>query len=139
MRRVAEKIFIIIGIMLFGLLLLGSIFFYLNIDNNPSTYDMVQQFLNDENIRNVSVKEVIGFLNIGVIYILSVSVVCVILGIVSLSFMKKNEKTKLTGKMLVITAILGTVLTLFLGVVASLAYLIAGIITLSRKPNSSIS
>jgi len=89
-------------------------------------------------IYNVSVKEVIGFLNIDVIYILSVSVVCVILGIVSLSFTKKNKKTKLTGKMLIITAILGTVLTFFLGVVASLAYVIAGIITMLRKPNSSI-
>lgn len=133
MNRIAETFFSIVGVLMFGLLFLGSGVLFLSIDNESGTQELVQEFLNDENITNVSVEQVVSFLNYGTIYLLAVSLICTILGIIAISFLKGNKRPKSASKILIVTAILGTVLTIITGLLGGIAYLIAGLITISKK------
>jgi len=64
------------------------------------------------------------------LYLGAVSLLCTIGGIVSIVRIRKNGSS---GKMLIITAILGGIFTLLAGVFGSIAYLIAGITNVTKN------
>ena len=93
--------------------------------------------MTDENIEGVNADQILSFLSNGTLVILAISVLCAVLGIVSLFKLKGDRNPKSAGKILIITAIFGTILTLFTGILGGLPYLIAGIVALVRKSNDN--
>ena len=133
MKRVVEAIFTLIGILMYGLLTIVSIAIFSNFKENPESKNLIQEFLTDENIKEVNADQVLSLLSNGTIFILVISVLCIVFGILSLFTLKGDRDPKLAGKILILTSILGTILTLFTGILGGLPYLIAGIIALVRK------
>lgn len=66
--------------------------------------------MHDENISVVNADQITSFLSNGFLYLAIISIIFIILGVISIVMLKKN--TKATGKMLIFTGILGTLLTL---------------------------
>ncbi|RDW16168.1 DUF4064 domain-containing protein [Oceanobacillus chungangensis] len=132
MKRTGEFLFSLIGVILFSLLFVGSLVFYGNMQNSSATEELAQEFLTDENITEVTVGQVVTFLENGVLYFGVISLICAVLGIVSIVLLKRDIKSNAAGKILITTAILSTILTLIVGIVASWAYLIAGITSTVR-------
>ena len=139
MKRTSEILFSVIGIILFSILFVGSLILSNSIQNNSEAKELAQQFLSDENIIEVSVEQIIKFLENGLLYIGVISLICVISGIISIVLLKKNEKHNVAGKLLITTATLGAILTLFIGIPACCGYLIAGIKTIARNRKMGIS
>lgn len=137
MKRTTELFFSIVGVVLFGLLALGSGILWLATLNGSGTADLVREFLTDENITEVSAGQVVDFLTYGTVYMFVISLVCTIIGIVAFTFLKGNKKPHAAGKLLTLTAILGTVATVFMGIIAGISYLAAGILALSRKESAN--
>ncbi|KAB2495231.1 DUF4064 domain-containing protein [Priestia endophytica] len=133
MSRVVEIVFSVIGIVLFLVVSLGSGFVLALPQDNQDVINGFQQALDESNITNISASEMASTINDGALYILIVTLICAILGIVSIIYLKGNKKPKLAGGILIVTAILGTVATFILGIFGGIAYLIAGIIALVRK------
>lgn len=133
MKRTTEMFLSITGVLLFGLLALGNGVLWMTVQDSAGTEELVQQFLNDENITDVSVGQVVDFLSYGTVYLLVISVICTVLGVIAVSFLKGNKKPAIAGKMLLTTAILGTLLTIIIGILGGIAYLAAGIIAISKK------
>ncbi|WP_214858966.1 DUF4064 domain-containing protein [Exiguobacterium sp. s191] len=130
MKRTGENVFSFIGVILFGVLSIGAFMIYGTIDGNAGTKDLVQEFINDENIKDVTAAQIITFLQNFFLYLGIVSMLCTVGGILSIIRIKRNGSA---GKVLITTAILGGVLTLFVGLFGSIAYLIAGITNVSKN------
>ncbi|MFP3887592.1 DUF4064 domain-containing protein [Priestia filamentosa] len=133
MSRVVEIVFSVIGIVLFLIVSVGSGFVLALSQDNQDVQDGFQQAIDKSNITNISASEMASAVNDGALYLLIVTLICAILGIVSIIYLKGNKKPKLAGGILIVTAILGTVATFVLGIFGGIAYLIAGIIALVRK------
>lgn len=133
MSRVVEIVFSVIGIVLFLIVSVGSSFVLALPQDNQDVQDGFQQAIDKSNITNISASEMASAVNDGALYLLIVTLICTILGIVSIIYLKGNKKPKLAGGILIVTAILGTVATFVLGIFGGIAYLIAGIIALVRK------
>jgi len=130
LKRTGENVFSIIGITLFGLLCIGAFMIFGTIDDNSGAKDLVQEFINDENIKDVTATQIINFLQNFFLYLGIVSLLCIAGGILSIVQIRKNGSA---GKVLITTAVLGGVLTLFAGLFGSIAYLIAGITNVSKN------
>jgi len=130
LKRTGENVFSFIGVILFGVLSIGAFMIYGTIDGNAGTKDLVQEFINDENIKDVTAAQIITFLQNFFLYLGIVSMLCTVGGILSIIRIKRNGSA---GKVLITTAILGGVLTLFVGLFGSIAYLIAGITNVSKN------
>ncbi|WP_158591809.1 DUF4064 domain-containing protein [Oceanobacillus halophilus] len=132
MKRTGEMLFSIIGVVMFIFLLMGSILLFGSVQSNAETKDLVQQFIQDEQITAVSVDQVVAFLENGTLYFVIVSLISIILGVVSIILLKRNQTPETAGKLLIITGIFSTLLTLFLGIFGGVAFLIAGIMIIAR-------
>ncbi|ASK60999.1 hypothetical protein CFK37_01610 [Virgibacillus phasianinus] len=67
-----------------------------------------------------------------------ISVVAIILGIISMIFLKGNKKPKAAGIILIVTAVVVAFISYGAGIIAGIFYLIAGIMALARKPKTII-
>lgn len=130
MKRTGENVFSFIGIVLFGALCIGSFILYGTIEGNVGAKDLAQEFINDENIKDVTATQLITFFQNFFLYLGVVSLLCTAGGIISIGRIRKNGSA---GKVLITTAIIGGVLTLFAGILGSAAYLIAGITNVSKN------
>ncbi|MBR0641139.1 DUF4064 domain-containing protein [Bacillus safensis] len=131
MNRTLEKSFTIIGIVLFVFLLIGSFMFYEGTKNNNDTFKLVQDFIEEENIKDIAPEQVIDLISNGSLYIVVLSVLSILAGVISLFLLKKN--TRSAGILLITTSILFSILTIFLGILGGIAYLIAGIVIVSKE------
>lgn len=134
MKRTGEILFSFIGIILFGALVIGSFVLYGTIEDNVGAKDVAQEFINDENIKDVTAAQIITFVQNFFLYLGVISLLCTAGGVLSIVRIRKNGSA---GKILIITAILGSVLTLFAGIFGSIAYLIAGITNVSKNKKLS--
>ncbi|WP_181350353.1 DUF4064 domain-containing protein [Thalassobacillus sp. CUG 92003] len=139
MKRTAEMIFTWIGILLFAAII-GLSIFVLNVKDNPELREEIQQGMEqgvpegaEGSEANINVDQFIDMIGSGATFFLVVSIIAVVLGILSWVFLKGNKKPKAAGIILIITAVVGTIATAFLGFLAGAAYLIAGITALVRK------
>ncbi len=130
MKRTGENVFSFVGVVLFGLLCIGAFMIFGTIGENAGAKDLVQEFINDENIKDVTATQIITFLQNFFLYLGIVSLLCTAGGVLSIVRIRKNGSA---GKVLITTAILGGVLTLFVGLFGSIAYLIAGITNVSKN------
>ncbi|WP_338527825.1 DUF4064 domain-containing protein [Bacillus sp. MAG717A] len=131
MNRTLEKSFTIIGIVLFVFLLIGSFMFYEGTKNNNDTFKLVQDFIEEENIKDIAPEQVIDLISNGSLYIVVLSVLSILAGVISLILLKNN--TRSAGILLITTSILISILTILLGILGGIAYLIAGIVIVSKE------
>lgn len=134
MKRTGETLFSFIGVILFGALAIGSFVLYGTIEDNVGAKDVAQEFINDENIKDVTAAQIITFVQNFFLYLGVISLLCTAGGVLSIVRIRKHGSA---GKILITTAILGSVLTLFAGIFGSIAYLIAGITNVSKNKKLS--
>ncbi|KGP74600.1 DUF4064 domain-containing protein [Pontibacillus yanchengensis] len=141
MSRKAEIIITIIGMVMFtGLFGLSIIF--LSVQGDPEFQQMLQDSLNEtysqmEGGQTINLEEMANMISSFTTYLLVASLAGIGLGGLSLFFLKGNKKPKAAGIILIVTAVIGTIATLFLSFFGGVAYLIAGIMALVRKPKVS--
>lgn len=133
MKYKTETILTAIGILLFGILFAGSILLYGNLEGSPETLELVQSFMEDENIDEFSEQQLISYIGYLFIYLSAVSFAWMILGAVAIFLFKKENKGKTAGILLIVTAILGTLSTIGLGIFSGIFYLTAGVMAMTRS------
>ena len=127
MKSNGEVLFSVIGVVLFSILFAGSLVLSNGVQNSSGAEELAQQFISDENVTEVTAGQILTFLENGFLYVGIVSLICAVIGVISIVLIKKSDNPGAAGKLLISTAILSTILTLFVGVLACCAYLIAGI------------
>ncbi|MCT1903007.1 DUF4064 domain-containing protein [Oceanobacillus sojae] len=137
MKYKTETILTAIGILLFGILFAGSILLYGNLEGSPETLELVQSFMEDENIDEFSEQQLISYIGYLFIYLSAVSFAWMILGAVAIFLFKKENKGKTAGILLIVTAILGTLSTIGLGIFSGIFYLTAGVMAMTRSRSAS--
>ncbi|MFD1038922.1 DUF4064 domain-containing protein [Virgibacillus byunsanensis] len=137
MKRTVEIIFTVIGIIMFGILLVGSTAF-LNAQGDSELEEAIRTVIDQQETgeipETVNVAQIIDFINGASLYLLIVTGVCAALGILAILFLVGNKKPKAAGIILIVTAVIGTLATVFMGIFGGIAYLVAGIVSLARKP-----
>ncbi|SNZ16964.1 Protein of unknown function [Terribacillus aidingensis] len=128
-KRTAEKVLVIIGAVLF--LIVGG---WTALGLGSSEETTTNQLTNQGDITQDQAEALSGLMSGVSIWMIIVFVICAILGFVSLTMLKNNKPAKGAGILLIITAVLGTVLSIFTGFISGVLYLIAGIMAIVRKP-----
>ncbi|PAD20298.1 DUF4064 domain-containing protein [Terribacillus saccharophilus] len=127
-KRTTEKVLAIIGAVLFLIFAVWS-GIGLGGADEATTNELVNQGLTQEDA-SMFTDLVTGMS----IWFIILYVICAILGFVSLVMLKPNKKATGAGILLIITAVLGTILSVFTGIIGGILYLIAGIMAIVRKP-----
>lgn len=127
-KRTAEKVLAIIGAVLFLVFAVWSVIGLGGADE-ATTNELVNQGLTAEDA-SMFTDLVTGMS----IWFIILYVICAILGFVALAMLKPNKKATGAGILLIITAVLGTILSVFTGIIGGILYLIAGIMAIVRKP-----
>lgn len=135
MNQTLEKSLIFLGISLFILLSIGSFILHEGTRNSEDTNNLIQSFLQDENITGITPEQIIVILSNGTIYMIILSMLSSLVGAISLQVMKRNVRA--AGIMLITTGISSSLLTVFSGLIGSAAYLIAGMILISKNHSAT--
>ncbi|WP_080873892.1 DUF4064 domain-containing protein [Oceanobacillus timonensis] len=133
MKHQAEMILTAIGILLLGVLFAGSILLYGNVEGSPETLELVQSFMEDENIVEFSEQQIISYIGYLFIYLAVISFTWIILGSAAIYLLKKEARGKSAGMLLIGIAILGTLSTIGLGIFGGIIYLIAEIMAINHS------
>lgn len=143
MKRTAEIIITVIGIILYGLpLALSGLL--LSMKDNPQFQQEMENFMNSPQMQmegeaaSISMGEMLNAMGSFAQFVIIAAVIAIALGILCIVFLKGNKKPKAAGIILIITAILMTFATVGMGIFAGAAYLIAGIVALARKPKKPV-
>ncbi|CDQ21478.1 DUF4064 domain-containing protein [Halobacillus karajensis] len=141
MKRTVEIVLTIIGMVLFGLpVLVSSIL--LNTKDNPQVKQELENFMNSPEMQMEGqesmpeISQMIDAMGSFGMFVLIAALIAIGLGILSALFLKGNKKPKAAGIILIVTAIIFTFATVFIGVFGGAVYLIAGIVALVRKPKN---
>ncbi|MYL51645.1 DUF4064 domain-containing protein [Halobacillus litoralis] len=142
MKRTVEIVLTIIGIVLFGLpVLLSGVL--LNSADNPQIQQEIENFMNSPEIQmegemsSTDMTQMFEMMGSFAMFVLIASLIAIGLGILAAVFLKGNKKPKAAGIILIISAIIFTFATVFMGLFGGVAYLIAGIVALVRKPKKT--
>ncbi|WP_026571439.1 MULTISPECIES: DUF4064 domain-containing protein [Sediminibacillus] len=135
MKRTAEIALGVIGAILYALFTFFGIVLMTLKGNDEFIQEMENAFAEQGMDNMGSISEMISG---GSWYLIIVSLVAIILGIVALVFLKGNKKPKAAGIILIITAVLSFVLFMGMSLIPAVLYLIAGIMALVRKPKTPI-
>lgn len=134
MRRTAEIVFTIIGVLFYAFVTFsGALLIW--IQNNK---DMLRGIMEDEAARESGISmaefnEALEGIDNGGWLLAIIGVVGLVLGIVSIIYLRGNKKPKQAGIMLIVVAIVSLIL-LGLGTwILVLPYIVAGILALARK------
>lgn len=92
----------------------------------------------DPNLSMTDLNSVLDSMGSGGMLLLIMSIVAIILGIISIVFIKGNKKPKAAGIIFIATAVIFTVISFGTGLIGGIFYLIAGIMCLARKPKTVI-
>lgn len=140
MSRTAEIVVSIIGIVFFGLML-GFSGFIFGYKDNQEFKDAFQNELEAQQTAGVDnqidVNLIMDFFQSATTYLMIVSIVAIVLGILAIVLLKGNKKPKAAGIILIITSILVGILTIGMSLLPSLLYLVAGVMALVRKPKQT--
>ncbi|RFA33681.1 hypothetical protein CAI16_13710 [Virgibacillus dokdonensis] len=142
MKRTVEMIFTSIGLVIFLLMTVsvGVVAF----TDNDTMKSMVEEFMqlqeetSQPGVEELNEQEFKTVLETGTNYLFFVFLVQIALGVLALFFLIGDKKPKAAGILLIVTAIVGTIASLFFGIFGGAAYLIAGIIALVRRPKKMI-
>ncbi|WP_158633907.1 DUF4064 domain-containing protein [Radiobacillus deserti] len=140
MKRTVEFVLTIIGAVLYGLLAgLGGIFKWIQ-SNDEAISEMEKQLESDPTLEGtgVNLDTFLDSLNTGGNTLLTVSILVIVLGIISLILLKGNKKPKVAGIILIIAGAGSVFFTFGLGLFGAIFYVVAGIMALVRKPKTLI-
>ncbi|RYG74214.1 DUF4064 domain-containing protein [Lentibacillus lipolyticus] len=139
MNRTGEVVLTIVGALIYGFFAaVGS--FMVWIFNNEAIWDQAKEEVKQQQpeVPAGDMDVVLNMFQSGGWFLIIVSVLAVILGIVSIVLMKGDKNPKAAGIILIVTAVLGAIITVGAGIFSGLFYLIAGIMCLVRKAPQSI-
>ncbi|MYL21799.1 DUF4064 domain-containing protein [Halobacillus litoralis] len=139
MKRTAEIVLTVIGIVLFGLPVIFS-GIMLNAKENQAFQAEIERAVNsqDMNMQGLNVNQIIDMVGTVSIVIIVAALIAIALGILAIFFLKGDKKPKAAGIILIITAIVFTFATFGLGLFGAAPFLIAGIVALVRKKKSTV-
>lgn len=136
MSRMIEIVLTIVGILLYALPLVVG-FMFRSLNNNPQLREdfmaAMEQAPNAQELQNVNMDEMFNFLGTFATLLIIAAIIAIALGILAIVFLKGNKKPKAAGIILIVTAVVFTLATVFIGLFGSVAFLIAGIVALVRK------
>ncbi|WP_047981024.1 DUF4064 domain-containing protein [Ornithinibacillus contaminans] len=138
MKRTAEITLGIIGIVFYVFsILVGAVRLWM--ENNQ---DYLRDFLLDNQEDFLLTPEDIDLLfdvlATGGIIVVIMPIIAVILGIVAMVFLKGDNRPVAAGIILIATGVLYVIITGGGGILSGILFLIAGILCLTRKPNTII-
>ncbi|SEA16052.1 Protein of unknown function [Thalassobacillus cyri] len=136
MKRTAEIVLTGIGVVLYGLIA-GMLSIVVNVKDNPEFRESLEGTIQQDpeaNLEEINVDQMIEGIADGAMIIIITGIIALLIGVVAIYFIKGNKKPKLAGILLIVTAVIATVITVGVGVVAGLFYIVAGIIGIVRKP-----
>lgn len=133
MKRTGEIVLTIIGACFFALLsVFGFMFLGLSGDS-AFTQEMENIAAEDPALEGADMSFLTDMIAAGGWYFIIVGILAIILGIVSLVLLKGDKHPKAAGILLIVVAVLSTLATFLISIIASILYLIAGIMCLVRK------
>ncbi|GIP65488.1 hypothetical protein J32TS6_40430 [Virgibacillus pantothenticus] len=142
MKRTVEMIFTVIGLLVFLLMSIsvGVVAFTDNakIETMAKKFVQLQEQTSQPGVEEFSEQEFETVIETGTNYLFFVFLINLVLGVLALFFLKGDKKPKAAGILLIVTAIVGTIASLFFGIIGGAAYLIAGIVALVRRPKKMI-
>lgn len=139
LKRTGEIVLGVIGAFLYAFFAaIGGVMVW--IENNRG---QVEEFFKDAaeqdpNVTMPDVNSLLDSMGSSGLLLLIVSIVAIILGIVSIVFIKGNKKPKAAGIILIATAVIFAIIIGFGAIIFGIFYLIAGIMCLVRKPQTVI-
>ncbi|WP_053217481.1 DUF4064 domain-containing protein [Virgibacillus senegalensis] len=136
MKRTAEIVLGVIGAVLYALFTFFGIVL-MTLKGNEAFIQEMENAFAEQGMENMG-GDISQMIASGSWYLIIVSLLAVILGIVAVVFLKGNKKPKTAGILLIITAVLTFVLFMGMSLIPALLYLIAGIVALVRKPQTPI-
>ncbi len=141
-KRTVEMIFTVIGLLVFLLMSIsvGVVAFTDNakIETMAKEFVQLQEQTSQPGVEEFSEQEFETVIETGTNYLFFVFLINLVLGVLALFFLKGDKKPKAAGILLIVTAIVGTIASLFFGIIGGAAYLIAGIVALVRRPKKMI-
>ncbi|WP_162356932.1 DUF4064 domain-containing protein [Metabacillus mangrovi] len=136
MKRVAETVMTVIGMILFGILVLGSLLFHF-IFANSEQLKASGSFTFEENIPGFSEEQVMDFMSGGALFIAAAAAVCTVLGLVSLLLLKSRPGA--SAVLSIVAGAAGIIFTAMIGFVGGVLYIAAGIMILVKSKRASAS
>lgn len=135
MKRTAEIVLGVIGAIIYGLFAaLGGMMIWMQ-NNEELIRDSFEQTAEQNPEINMGDFDmVIESMGTGGWMILIVSLLALLLGIIAMVFLRGNRRPKAAGIIFIITAVGTSIITLGVGIIPGLFYLIAGIMCFARKP-----
>lgn len=136
MKRTAEIIFSVLGILVYGIVaLIGILVVW--VQNNQAKMESILIESGSEDLIEdfYSAMESIG--SSGLLMVMF-SIAAAIAGIVAIVLVKGNKNPKAAGITLVATAVVVTILSFGIGILGGVFYLIGGILCLVRKDTSNL-
>ncbi|HLR63009.1 MAG TPA: DUF4064 domain-containing protein [Lentibacillus sp.] len=134
MSRTGEIVLTIIGALIYGFFtVVGGFMVWLF--NNEAIWDQAKEEINQQQpeLAPGDMEAVTEMFQGSGWFLIILTIISVILGIVSIVFMKGNKKPKAAGIILIVTAALSTIITFGGMIFSGIFYLIAGIMCLARK------
>lgn len=140
MKRTAEIVLGIIGALGFAFMAaLGG--FMLWMQNNRDLIEAEMTTGTGDPATDLTMEEfdaMIDLLGAGGWVLLASAIAAIVLGIVAMVLLKGNKKPVIAGIIFIVTAIIVSIITTGVGIIAGLFYLVAGIMCLVRKPQRTL-
>ncbi|ASN06759.1 DUF4064 domain-containing protein [Virgibacillus necropolis] len=141
MKRIGEVVLGVIGALFYAFLAaIGGVMVWAE-----SNRDQVEGFFKEAaaqdptaSISMTDINNVMDTVGSSGLILTIVSIVAIVLGIVSMIFIKGNKKPKAAGILFIVTSIVVAIVSFGTGIIAGIFYLIAGIMCLVRKPKTII-
>ncbi|HLS08498.1 DUF4064 domain-containing protein [Lentibacillus sp.] len=134
MSRTGEIVLTVIGALIYGFFaLVGGFMVWLF--NNEAAWDQAEEEITQQNpeLSAGNMEAALEMLQGGGWFLVVLSVLGLILGIVSIVLVKGNKKPKAAGIILIVTSVLFAIITFGGLIFSGIFYLIAGIMCLARK------
>ncbi|MFD1412353.1 DUF4064 domain-containing protein [Oceanobacillus jeddahense] len=130
MKRTAEIVLGVIGILGYGLITaLGG--FMLFLQNNEDVLQEVVEQSPDMGLNDLNT--VMEGMGAGGWALLITSILAIILSLVAIFLIKGNKQPKIAGSIFIVISILGSIVTVGFGIIPGIFLLISGIMCLVRK------
>ncbi|MGV3464220.1 MAG: DUF4064 domain-containing protein [Heyndrickxia sp.] len=138
MKRTAEITLAIIGVII-NALVGGSVLLIAAIFKNETFQEQVKtQLENDPSLSTIDPSAVLDAIGNGSWWVVIASLIGLVLGIIAAVFLKGNKKPKAAGILLIIAAVISVLLSAGIDWLSGILFLIAGILSLVRKPKAII-
>lgn len=133
MKRTGEIVLSVIGTVLYALCALGGFIGASIFSNEQLMSDMANEMASPQMSASEWMSMIEGMSG-GIMLFAIISIISLILGIVAAVLLKGDKKPKAAGIILIITSVLGTIVTVLGLIIPAIFFLIAGIMALARKP-----